>query len=215
MLVHGIWMRGWVDMLPLRLRLRRAGFTTHQFSYPSLTASVEDNADRLWRYMQALGDRPLHLVAHSLGGIIVMTALQRHGSGRVQRIVTLGSPLTGSHVARSPQSRPLLGRVLGASKQGLINGTTLPVGIEVGSIAGTRKFGMGALLATDHQPGDGTVSVAETRPAGLKDQLNLPLSHTGLLLSATAADHSITFLQTGSLVRTNESRTAPGHTRNS
>ena len=191
-------MRGWVDMLPLRRRLTRAGFTPHQFSYPSLTASVDDNADRLWHCMQALGDRPLHLVAHSLGGIIVMTALHRHGNGRVQRIVTLGSPLTGSHVAQSLQSRPLLGRALGASKQGLINRVPLPTGIQVGSIAGTRKFGIGALLATDHQPGDGTVSVAETRPVGLKDQLSLPLSHTGLLLSAEAARQVIAFLRNGS-----------------
>ncbi|PKL94433.1 MAG: alpha/beta hydrolase, partial [Gammaproteobacteria bacterium HGW-Gammaproteobacteria-8] len=73
----------------------------------------------------------------------------------------------------------------------------LPAQREVGAIAGTASFGLGRLFARLEPPHDGTVSVAETRIDGLADHLELPVSHTGLVLSRPVADAVARFLHQG------------------
>ena len=43
----------------------------------------------------------------------------------------------------------------------------------------------------------GTVALSETRADGLKDELTLSVTHTGLLYSAEVARQAVRFLQTG------------------
>jgi pimeloyl-ACP methyl ester carboxylesterase len=192
-------MRGHLEMWPLRRHLAAAGFAPQQFSYPSLRQPIEVNSSSLAAMIATLNGRRYHLVAHSLGGIVVMETLRRHGSAGLQRIVTLGSPLTGSGVAHSMNRHALTRWPLGRSRQALLDGApALPPGIEVGSIAGNLAMGIGRLLAHHRdQPGDGSVSVAETRAAGLSDHITLPLSHSGLQMSALAAKQTIAFLRNG------------------
>ncbi len=68
---------------------------------------------------------------------------------------------------------------------------------ELGSIAGTLRFGMGIIIPGLPAPNDGTVAVEETRFNGLNDHLSLPLSHFGLLRSSRANDAVVKFLQNG------------------
>jgi hypothetical protein len=114
-------------------------------------------------------------------------------------IVCLGPPLKGSSVARLlahfPGGRWMLGS----------NHTKLVAGVErwdgsrpVGVVAGRMPFGLGislgALLTAPH---DGTVSVEETRLAGLADHCTVAATHTGLLFSADVADLTVGFLRNG------------------
>ena len=197
-------MRGHLEMWPLRRRLADAGFSPRQFSYSSLFQRLETTSSALWALIDALNSKPYHLVAHSLGGIIVMETLHRHGCAALQRVVTLGSPLTGSAIARQMDHHALSRWPLGHSRQALLYGAPpLPAGIEVGSIAGSLTLGMGRLMSpTETPPGDGSVSIAETRPAGLSDHITLPLTHNGLQLSALAADQTIAFLRNGQFKHT-------------
>jgi hypothetical protein len=55
-------------------------------------------------------------------------------------------------------------------------------------------IGIGALLTAPH---DGTVSVEETRLAGLSDHCTVDATHTGLLFSPDVADRTIAFLRNG------------------
>ena len=192
-------MRGHLEMWPLRRRLRDAGFAPQQFSYSSLRQPLATISRQLTTMIETLQGRPFHLVAHSLGGIVVMEALQRHGTAGLQRIVTLGSPLTGSAVARRMDRHALTRWPLGRSRDALLNGAPpLPSGIEVGSIAGSKALGIGRILVPgNNSPGDGSVSIAETRAAGLSDHITLPLTHNGLQLSALAAAQTISFLRHG------------------
>jgi hypothetical protein len=68
----------------------------------------------------------------------------------------------------------------------------------VGVVAGRMPFGLGislgALLTAPH---DGTVSVEETRLAGLADHCTVAATHTGLLFSADVADLTVGFLRNG------------------
>jgi len=192
-------MRGHIEMWPLRRHLRQAGFSPLQYSYPSLCKDIASNADGLSRLLTGLNGQPFHLVAHSLGGIVTMEALRRHGHAALQRVVTLGSPLTGSATARRMDRHALSRWPLSHARQALLDGAPpLPADIQVGSIAGKLALGMGRLMSPgERQAGDGSVSGAETRPAGLTDHLTLPLSHSGLQLSALAASQTIAFLRNG------------------
>lgn len=71
-LIHGIAAKRLV-MWPLSVRLTKADFNVHIHRYSSLFSSIESHAARLSDFLKMeLGPLPLrHLVAHSMGAIIV------------------------------------------------------------------------------------------------------------------------------------------------
>jgi pimeloyl-ACP methyl ester carboxylesterase len=197
-LLHGIWMKP-VIMRPLAARLRTAGFNTCCFSYPSVKKTPAQNARLLHEYTDSLpGDR-LHFVAHSLGGIVLMHYFARFQEPRPGRVVLLGSPLRGSAYAEKFHQLSLVRRALGNStEQGLLG--DVPAwqgGRDLGMVAGTRNIGVGNLLGRAEQTNDGAVFLSETQLPGLTDHISLPVSHTGMLLSARVARQVIHFLKNG------------------
>jgi pimeloyl-ACP methyl ester carboxylesterase len=76
-LVHGIWVSSLVLVL-LAWRLRRCGYRTLRFRYRSLRRPVRHNAECLARRVRQLPAGRIHLVGHSLGGLVVLQALQDH-----------------------------------------------------------------------------------------------------------------------------------------
>jgi hypothetical protein len=68
---------------------------------------------------------------------------------------------------------------------------------ELGIIAGTRRAGLGQLIARFDEDCDGTVAVSETRLPGATDHITLPVSHMGMLLSARVAHEAGGFLTNG------------------
>ena len=73
-LVHGLWMRGWVMTL-LGLRLQRCGFHTVVFSYPSMNNSLSQNALLLSNFVAGITASRIHFIGHSLGGLLIMQML--------------------------------------------------------------------------------------------------------------------------------------------
>ena len=67
-LVHGLWMGSWV-MSIMAMRLRRCGFRTALFSYPSMSNSLSENAAVLARFVAGLAVPRIHFIGHSLGGV--------------------------------------------------------------------------------------------------------------------------------------------------
>ncbi|MFK7943171.1 MAG: esterase/lipase family protein, partial [Paracoccaceae bacterium] len=67
-LVHGLG-RSSMSMLPLSWRLGRAGFKCIRVGYPSTRARLVQSVRHVGNQL-ARRDRPLHLVGHSLGGVI-------------------------------------------------------------------------------------------------------------------------------------------------
>jgi pimeloyl-ACP methyl ester carboxylesterase len=77
------------------------GLTVEAMSYPPLGTSVEQLAERLVaeveRILRRTGADKVHLVGHSLGGVVIAQAIaDRRLSGRVDTVITLGSPFGGS-----------------------------------------------------------------------------------------------------------------------
>lgn len=105
LLAHGIVDNHTVFAL-MRRQLLRRGFTRiHTFSYSPLTLDVRSTAQRMAAEVEALceesGSDQIHIVGHSLGGLIARYYVQRLGGDeRVHTCVTLGTPHQGTVAAR-------------------------------------------------------------------------------------------------------------------
>ncbi|WP_407279168.1 alpha/beta fold hydrolase [Aromatoleum evansii] len=196
-LVHGLWMHGLVFGL-LRRRLQRSGFVTHAWSYPSVRQGLAANADAFSRFLATLPGRSIHLVGHSLGGIILASALARHPDPRVRRCVLMGPPWTGSRSATGLLRVPGMSALIGRSLHDWLTAPrpALP-GVDIGVISGSRPLGLAGLLVGLPRPHDGIVTVDETRVAGARDAVTLHVSHMEMLLSARCADQVLSFLRAG------------------
>jgi len=195
--LHGIWMRG-IAMLPLSRRLRAAGFSVDALDYPSVVGSWDDSASRLAEHWRQHGGRRVHVVGHSLGGMLALHVAAQHADLPDGRIVCLGSPLKGSAAAgrlgRLPGGHWLMGQSAEILNSGLAAWQQQrPVGV----IAGSTPVGLGSVLGVLKAPHDGTVSVEETRLDGIDEHRVVPLTHTGLAFSNDVAELVIGFLRDG------------------
>lgn len=194
-LVHGLWMKGAVLALQ-RLRIARRGFHARTFSYPSMRSSLAENAAQLEQFVAAMPASTIHLIGHSLGGLVILELLSRCTEPRIGRVVLLGTPCEGCHAARTLGSSAigasLLGRCMPTESSSFAAGVR-----EVGVISGTRSFGLGRLIRDVPQPNDGVVAVAETLLPGMRDQISLAVAHSQMLISAEVAKQACAFLRQG------------------
>ena len=99
--------------LRLRWRLRAAGYRVHYWPFDWRLAPAS-NAARLIHELAAAGGAPVHLVAHSQGGLVAAHALAEDRNARwLARAVTLGTPFLGAHAAQQALEgeAPLLQRL--------------------------------------------------------------------------------------------------------
>jgi pimeloyl-ACP methyl ester carboxylesterase len=199
-LLHGLWMRGFA-LLMLHRRLMEAGFRVHRFDYMSVAAAQEQTIARLQARMRTVAPDggPVHLVGHSLGGLLALRACVDDGDLPGGRIVCLGSPLKGSAAARAFATLGRGGGVLLGHNRALLEyGFDQWTGTrEVGVIAGRLPIGLGRVLGQLDGEHDGTVAVAETQLPGIADHCLVEANHTGLLFSAETGRQIACFLRQG------------------
>jgi pimeloyl-ACP methyl ester carboxylesterase len=201
LLVHGLWMSGF-ELGVLKHRLEADGqFRAIAFSYPSISGSMADHVKSLLEFARAQSTEQLHFVGHSLGGLVVLKALQLTDDLPDGRAVLLGTPVQGSRAAKGVARLLPFGKaILGAAANAEIvdcaprewSGRR-----DIGVIAGSMGLGLGRFFAelnTDH---DGTVLVEETKLPGAKDEIVVSTSHTGMLFSAEIAEQTAQFLKHG------------------
>ncbi len=199
--IHGIWMTG-AEMVLLRRRLSQCGFDCLNFRYQSLRRTPRENATNLNNYLHTIQADVIHLVAHSLGGIVVLHLFDKYPQQKPGRVVMMGTPIRGSEVARKVSSSRWLEHFLGRStERGLLgDAPRWQSDRALGMIAGTEGFGVGKLvmLGKLQEPNDGTVPLATTCSSGITDHLALPYSHHGMLFARPVAQAVCQFLQSGS-----------------
>ena len=196
-LVHGLWMNRWA-MLPLAWRLERCGFRVTRHGYRSVSRGLRENARTLAAACRK-DHRRLHLVGHSLGGLVIMAMLQEHPEIPVHRVVLIGSPYADSAAAHGLARFTWSRGVLGHTMQDWLRQPRprVPDGVELGVIAGDAPFGLGRLFVRLPTPNDGVVMLDETRVPGAADSVVLHTSHSAMLVSRAVARAACAFLKNG------------------
>ncbi len=200
-LVPGLWVPAAL-MRPMARRIARCGYRVQRFSYSSVRATLDDNADALAAYCASAAS--LHLVGHSLGGLVILNAMMRAPRLRVRRAVLVGTPFADCHAARRFSRMPGAGALLGKSMPQWLSGARRGAAsaVEIGVIAGNMSLGLGRVVAPDlPRPNDGVVSVAETLVPGMHDHIVLHVSHTAMLFSSRVAAAICAFLRDGRFER--------------
>jgi pimeloyl-ACP methyl ester carboxylesterase len=206
--VHGFWSHG-VGMYFIKRRLEREfGFRVLLFSYPSVRGSLDENAAALSRFIREQDIDRVHIVGHSLGGVLALRMVADDADALPGRIVCLGSPLTGSRAAAYLHAQVWAEDIIGRSLSAGVVETAAsewasPVceRREIGVIAGNVPLGFGRLVANFQEDNDGSVGVSETRLEGVADHLVMSVSHKGMLVSSDVADQAGSFLKRGAFLR--------------
>jgi pimeloyl-ACP methyl ester carboxylesterase len=185
-LVHGLWMTG-TEMRVLGGRLEEAGFRVRYFRYRSWRGGLAQAAGSLRDFVETPDAERVHLVGHSLGGIVIAKMLGDSPLSLPGRVAMLGSPMGGS-AAAGIMSRRHVGRWLvgGVIREGIVeHPPKWPGGRDLLVIAGDIPLGSGLLLGLK-KPHDGVIRVEETRVEGACT-VTVRASHVGLLLSRKVA----------------------------
>jgi len=201
--LHGHGRFG-ASMVLLARAARRAGYATLSPSYPyrrALPAAADWLAPRVAEFEGSFSG-PLHIVTHSLGGLVARALITAHPPQRLGRVVMLAPPNRGSELA-DLIFRLRLPWILGASgaylrtarteaEQAVLGAIDYPVGV----IAGDRSLlpVPAAMLAPPH---DGKVRIAATHAEGIADHTTLPVTHTLMVYDRRVINAALAFLAKG------------------
>lgn len=185
LLVHGLW-RTPLSFLSLVNRLRAWGHRPEQFGYAAVAERYEAIADRLVRRVQhlAASGEPYAVIGHSLGGVLLRSALPRVAGPQPQHLVMLGSPNRPPRLAKRLGVRWVYRRLMGECGVNLsselfyaaLPPPTVPYTIVAGT-AGPR----GRWSPFGDEPNDGIVAVSETRVQDDDVVVFLPVTHTFMM----------------------------------
>ena len=188
-LVHGFLAHSFM-MSMLGQRLDSRGYLAKPWGYWDMRCSILEHAEAFSLELARLdADRAvgtIHLVTHSMGGIIARAALDRFRPQKLGRFVMLAPPNRGSFVANATVG--MLGGILKpvseltTARDSLVNSLGMPADIDVGVIAASR---------------DALVALESTRPTVPHAHITIPCLHSMLLFRRDAADLVAGFLATG------------------
>jgi pimeloyl-ACP methyl ester carboxylesterase len=188
-LLHGLAANRLV-MFRLSKILTDTGFHTVNWGYRSTRGSIESHARAFHNHLNDLASEGrhdlVHIVGHSMGSIVARRAISLSQPANLGRLVMLGPPNRGSHVARK-LSWPL-GRVCPALRElsdaphSYVNQLDEPGNLEHGIIAAAE---------------DRVVKLPSTYLASQKDHIVLPGHHGVLPWRRETAKQVIHFLKHG------------------
>ncbi len=113
LLVHGMSSNRGIFHI-LRRRLQREGFlqvTTLNYSWlaTDVRSAAQLLAEEVERLCDCTGHERVHVIGHSLGGLVARYYVQRMGGdARVHTVITLGAPHQGTLAAMLPLPHPVI-----------------------------------------------------------------------------------------------------------
>lgn len=185
--VHGFLGKR-LSMLPLVWRLQRRGLHVTTWNYFSLGGSLNDHARRLSKYLDSQSARKkVHIVAHSMGCVVVRAALAIQPLPNMGRVVLLAPPNCGTPVARFAD------RLIGWGVQTITEVSDRQDSL-VNQLPDRPPYDVGVIAARF----DMVVPVSKTHLASEQQHAVLNASHVSLILSATTARMTRAFIDSGS-----------------
>lgn len=177
------------------------GYEPHLFGYNSVTKSPEENAEKLSVFVDRIQADSVHLVAHSLGGIVLKHLMHTHKPDRIDKALMLATPINGSVVAKDLNTSDIKKVILGRStERGLLGGAPpWPKGRPLGMVAGDKDVGVGKILKKGglDGPNDGVVKLSETMSDEITHRYEIGYSHTAMLLTNELAISVLCYLRDG------------------
>ncbi|WP_050769383.1 esterase/lipase family protein [Blastopirellula marina] len=102
-LIHGFFSSS-LWMKRLERQIRAEGFATQSYGYVTLIGDIEAYAQRFAQALRRMDEEEdvdrLHIVAHSMGGLVTRRALQIYRPSCLGRVVFMASPHRGLYAGR-------------------------------------------------------------------------------------------------------------------
>jgi pimeloyl-ACP methyl ester carboxylesterase len=192
LLLHGLG-RTSVSMLPLGAALAEQHYRVMNIGYPSKSASIEELTDaalttHIARIIATEPEAEIHIVTHSLGGILARNYLSTADGSHIRSVVMLAPPHQGSHMADRWSSTALGRYVLGPAISELRTDETsfvrvlpTPTNVPIGIIVGAY---------------DAKVSLADAWYTTTTSMVVVPYQHTFIMQQLDTIKYILSFLNT-------------------
>ena len=206
-LLHGL-ARSSQSMGKMEKALIAEGYKVSNIGYPSRKYPIEELAQRVRQQILQVSDDQdiLHIVAHSLGGILIRYIQKQEPLENLGKVIMLAPPNQGSEVVDKFGKWKLFrwingpaGSQLGTDEDGFLKSLG-NVDFELGLLTGDRSIN---LILSCMIPGkdDGKVSVENAKVEGMDDFMVLHTAHPFIMKNMNAIQQTIHFLQSGQFDR--------------
>ena len=197
-LVHGLIRRSYNFYLMGKF-LCKNGFAVYIYDYKTSTQIMSEHGDDLREYLRKIiaenPDKPVHIVTHSMGGILIRYALGENKEAapldisRIKRVVMLAPPHGGSKIARLfVKYAPFTGKwfktlpELSDAPDSVVHDVPLFKGPEIGIVA--AKY-------------DREVALKDTYLDGMKEHYIIKSEHSFMVYLKSTREAVLRFLTTG------------------
>ncbi|HEY9625638.1 MAG TPA: alpha/beta fold hydrolase [Crinalium sp.] len=198
LLIHGLG-RSPLSLVHLGWRLQQAGHTPDWFGYLSFTESYDRIVERLQLRLQALSVQGSYgVVAHSLGGLLVRSALSDSDLAPPAHIVMLGTPNQPPRLAAHAwQVLPFqwFSGQCGSNLTSLDFYASIPPLLSPYTIVAGTLGPRGFLSPFGTELNDGIVALSETRISDQDRIVPLDVEHTFMMNDRRVQDTVIQCLQ--------------------
>ena len=194
-LIHGLGLavQG-VSMRPLARRLTQDGYAVARLAYPSYKLTLAQAEAALRRQLEGAvsGWRTVHLVGHSLGGVMAARLARALPEAKRGRVIQLGAPNLGSPLAAFAAKLPPARLMLGPALDDLSAPLPPHDCPRVAALAGDTSWGPARAIPPRWGQGfsgrsDGKVAV-ESALAFAEERGVVPIGHAFLPTSRRVAD---------------------------
>jgi len=204
-ILHGMGRTKYA-MYNVEKELAGAGYKVWNESYPSTKKTIEklsiEHISKGLKYCRDVNARKIHFVTHSLGGILARYYLQENKIEKLDKIIMLSPPNSGSEVADRLKDLKLYQWMMGPAGQQLgTDANSLPntldrIDATVGIITGnsTSDPWFSPIIPGED---DGKVSVKSARLEEMTDFLVVEAGHTFIMSNRSVLQQIRHFLKHG------------------